>query len=115
MTIGPSDVPLYVQLANRLREQILSGAIPPTQPLPSKRALQREYGVALRTAERAFRVLRAEGLEGVQVVLLGVLHVAGAPELHQAQLVNVARERRLRHFNAAPAQFAPQLVLAGDS
>ena len=62
MTIGPSDVPLYVQLANRLREQILSGEIPPTQPLPSKRALQREYGVALRTAERAFRVLREEGL-----------------------------------------------------
>jgi DNA-binding GntR family transcriptional regulator len=62
MTIEPSDVPLYVQLANLLREQILSGEIPPTQPLPSKRALQREYGVALRTAERAFSVLRDEGL-----------------------------------------------------
>lgn len=62
MTIGPSDVPLYQQLASLLRERILSGEIPPTQPLPSKRALQREYGVALRTAEHAFRILREEGL-----------------------------------------------------
>jgi DNA-binding GntR family transcriptional regulator len=62
MTIGPSDVPLYRQLANLLREQILSGEIPPTQPLPSKRDLQRQYGVALRTAEHAFRILREEGL-----------------------------------------------------
>lgn len=30
------------------------------------------------------------------------------------QLVDIARERRLCHFEAAPAQLAPQLVLIGD-
>jgi GntR family transcriptional regulator len=57
-----SDVPLYVQLAGILREKILSGEIPPTQPLPSKRALRAEYQVAANTAQKAMDVLREEGL-----------------------------------------------------
>lgn len=62
MTIGPSDVPLYQQLADILREQIVSGEIPPTKALPSKKALRAQYAVAANTVERAYAVLKAEGL-----------------------------------------------------
>jgi DNA-binding GntR family transcriptional regulator len=62
MTIEPSDVPLYIQLADILREQILSGEIPPTQALPSKRELREQYQVAANTVDRAMAVLKAEGL-----------------------------------------------------
>lgn len=62
MTIEPSDVPLYVQLAGKLRERILSGEISPTQPMPSKRALREEFGVAANTVGHAYEVLKAEGL-----------------------------------------------------
>lgn len=60
--VSPSDVPLYIQIANILREQILSGEIPPTQAIPSKRVLRERYGVAANTVEGAYRVLREEGL-----------------------------------------------------
>lgn len=60
--IGPSDVPLYVQIADMLREKIASGEIPPSRPLPSKRALREEYGVAANTVEHAYQVLKDEGL-----------------------------------------------------
>jgi GntR family transcriptional regulator len=62
MTIEPSDVPLYLQLAAILRERILSGEIGPTQPLPSKRALREEFGVAANTVGHAYEVLKDAGL-----------------------------------------------------
>lgn len=60
--ISPSDVPLYVQLADILRELILSGETGPAQRLPSKAELRRQYGVGANTVDRAYAVLRAEGL-----------------------------------------------------
>jgi GntR family transcriptional regulator len=55
------DIPVYQQLAAILREQIDSGLIPPRRPIPSKRALVEEYGVAPGTVERALDVLREAG------------------------------------------------------
>jgi DNA-binding GntR family transcriptional regulator len=55
------DVPLYLQLASILREQIDSGQIPPRHAIPSKRTMMQEYGVAAGTVERALGELRADG------------------------------------------------------
>jgi len=57
-----SDVPVYRQLADLLRQRILSGEIGPRQPLPSGKQLVQEFGIARGTAERAINVLRSEGL-----------------------------------------------------
>lgn len=57
-----SDVPLYRQLADLLRQQILSGEIPPLSPLPSGKTLVETYGIARGTVEKAIRVLQSEGL-----------------------------------------------------
>ena len=47
------DVPVYIQLADILRAQIQSGELPPRRPVPSKRTLQQEYGVAGGTIDKA--------------------------------------------------------------
>jgi len=57
-----SDVPLYRQLADVLRQRIVSGDIQPLSPLPSGKTLVGTYGVARGTVEKAIRVLQSEGL-----------------------------------------------------
>jgi GntR family transcriptional regulator len=54
--------PVYLQLARILREMITSGEIAPRQPMPSIKSITQQYGVAKGTAEKAFGVLRHEGL-----------------------------------------------------
>ena len=56
------DVPVYIQLAGILRERIRSGDLAPRRPVPSKRSLQQQYGVAGGTIDKAIAILREEGL-----------------------------------------------------
>lgn len=56
------DVPVYVQLADILRARIKSGELAPRRPVPSKRTLMQDYGVAGGTIDKAIGVLRDEGL-----------------------------------------------------
>lgn len=59
----PDDkTPRYLQVAHALRDQIVSGALPPGSNLPSIRELQAQFGIADGTAARALRVLSDEGL-----------------------------------------------------
>ncbi len=52
----------YVQVADALREEILSGKLRPGQKLPSARQLSERFEVAVMTASSGVRVLRDEGL-----------------------------------------------------
>jgi len=56
------DEPVYLQLANILREMIETGEIQPRRALPSIRTLVQEQGVADQTVKKAIDVLRNEGL-----------------------------------------------------
>lgn len=56
------DVPVYIQLADILRARIASGELAPRRPVPSKRTLMQDYGVAGGTIDKALGILRAEGL-----------------------------------------------------
>lgn len=49
-------------LAAFLREQIMSGAIPPDRRIPSEKALSQTYGLARGTVAKAVHKLRQEGL-----------------------------------------------------
>jgi DNA-binding GntR family transcriptional regulator len=55
-------MPLYLQLANILREMIESGELPPRAPLPSESYLQQQHGVSRGTVRTAVSILRDEGL-----------------------------------------------------
>ncbi|MEU6024355.1 GntR family transcriptional regulator [Micromonospora sp. NPDC047134] len=63
MSIDPrSHTPVYVQLADLLRNQVESGELPPGAPLPSEARLSQEYGIGRAAVRRAISVLRFEGL-----------------------------------------------------
>ncbi|WP_087100057.1 GntR family transcriptional regulator [Nocardiopsis sp. JB363] len=54
--------PLYIQVADRLRERVRRGEFEPRVQLPSESMLVADYGIARETARRAIAVLRQEGL-----------------------------------------------------
>lgn len=56
------ELPKFVQMANRVRDRILSGDLRPGDEVPSERALATEWGVARPTAARALQELRSLGL-----------------------------------------------------
>jgi len=60
-----SDIPLAVQLAEQIRQAVLTGRLKPEGRLPSTRAFAEELGVSRATALAAYDQLIAEGyLEG---------------------------------------------------
>ena len=56
------DVPIYQQLADVLRKQIASGELAPRRPIPSKKTLMQEHGIAGGTVDKAVDLLKTEGL-----------------------------------------------------
>ena len=52
----------FEQVSDALRDRITRGEFGPGDQLPSYRQLKSEYGVAITTAQRAIRTLKAEGL-----------------------------------------------------
>lgn len=57
-----SSVPLYRQLVNALREDIVSGALAANYKLPSERELAERLGVNRATVLQAYQQLKSEGL-----------------------------------------------------
>jgi GntR family transcriptional regulator len=58
----PSDVPPFRQIAQVLREDIVSGRLAPEDQLPSENQLAEEHGTTRTTVRKAIALLRAEGL-----------------------------------------------------
>ena len=61
-SIKRKAVPLHAEMAEVLRQQILSGVFPPGARLPALRELTEELGVARMTAVQAMNTLEGEGL-----------------------------------------------------
>lgn len=70
-----SDIPVYLQLAEILRDKIRRGELQPRRPIPSIRTLQQTYEVSDGTVKKAVQVLRDEGL--VRTVLGRGVYVVG--------------------------------------
>jgi GntR family transcriptional regulator len=63
MTIDPrSHTPVYVQLADLIREQIESGDLPPGTSIGSETRLSQEHGIGRDAVRMAISLLRSEGL-----------------------------------------------------
>jgi DNA-binding FadR family transcriptional regulator len=56
--------PVYLQVAERIRDAILDGTLAVGEPLPSERSLQVTLGVGRTTVREALRALEAQGLIG---------------------------------------------------
>ncbi|MDP9845814.1 GntR family transcriptional regulator [Streptosporangium lutulentum] len=57
-----SDIHLYVQVADIIRQRVLAGHLSPGDAVPSETELKSTFGIARTTARQAIRMLRDEGL-----------------------------------------------------
>jgi DNA-binding transcriptional regulator YhcF (GntR family) len=57
-----SDVPLYLQLRDRITEGIAEGALVEGSTLPATRALAADFGINFHTVNKAYALLRQQGL-----------------------------------------------------
>ncbi|MEV4260579.1 GntR family transcriptional regulator [Kribbella sp. NPDC049584] len=89
----------YLQVAQAIRDSIVSGELRPGDRLPTGPKLAKELGVATMTVRRAIELLRREGLlrstQGVGVfVATSDINVSEPPDLEQQ--VRELRERVIR-------------------
>ena len=96
-----ANQPIYQQIAQQLRDQILSGQLQPGQALPSIRALAQGLKISVITTKRAYDELEAQGFLNT---------VAGKGCFVAEQNLELIREHRLRELEdhlAAAVQLAP--------
>lgn len=80
----------YAEIAAHYRQQIQDGALQPGETMPSLRQVCERFGVANTTANRAYRVLKLEGLTlpkaGVGTIVAGPIsnNIAARVRLHEA-------------------------------
>lgn len=87
---GRDGIPVYVQLANHLRQAIFTGDLDPGDPLPSEKDIAAATGISREPVRKALGVLLSEGL---------TVSTPGMPtrvaERRQARLMGPARYREL--------------------
>lgn len=57
-----SGVPIYTQIAQQLKEEIIAGNLKAGEPLPSIRGLASDLKISVITTKRAYEELEQEGL-----------------------------------------------------
>ena len=57
-----SDLPIYLQIVNQIKEAILRGILEENQMLPSMRALAKDLSISFITTKRAYEELEKQGL-----------------------------------------------------
>ena len=93
-----SGKPIYTQIADQVKEQIMTGALAPGEALPSIRSLARDLRVSVITTKRAYEELERAGY---------VVTVAGKGSFVAERDLELEQEARLReiesHLSAAAA------------
>ncbi|MCR5396282.1 MAG: GntR family transcriptional regulator [Lachnospiraceae bacterium] len=101
-----SGVPIYQQIADQFRADILSGKMKEGEFLPSIRSLAKELKISVITTMKAYEMLEAEGL---------VTAVQGKGFLVNAQDNELLREQHLRNVEAALTEAIQSAEIAGLS
>jgi GntR family transcriptional regulator len=113
-----SPVPLYHQLAEALRYQIATGALPPGTVLPPLRRAAAEWGVNLHTVRHAYAVLAEQRLVRTQAptgtVVLGAAPAPARGSAVDAFLGGVLREAAETH-GLSPAELQRRLALVAGA
>lgn len=55
------EEPIYLQIVNQIKEQIIKGELAESEPLPSIRSLAKELNISVITTKRAYDELEKEG------------------------------------------------------
>ena len=84
-----SDLPIYEQIAQQIKQHILSGALHEGDALPSIRALAKELRISVITTKRAFEELERDGF---------LYTVAGKGSFVAAQNLSLIKEEYLKRI-----------------
>lgn len=99
-----SDKPIYEQIAQQVRDGILTGALAPGERLPSIRSLAADLRISAITTKRAYQDLEAQGF---------IQTVPGKGCFVAEQNLELLREERLRNVEEALARAAREAAAAG--
>lgn len=61
-----SDIPIYIQIVEQVRQQVVNGGLSPGAQLPTVRALATELRINFNTVARAYRLLDEAGVISTQ-------------------------------------------------
>ena len=103
-----SGQPIYEQISHQIRDQILSGALPEGELLPSIRALAKDLRISVITTKRAYDELEREGL---------IVTAAGKGSFVAERNADWLREdvlRRIEDHLQQISQLAAQIGLSGE-
>lgn len=106
-----SKIPIYVQMATQLKNQIFSGELVVGSTLPSERAMAKLLSVHRNTVSKAYNELKAEELiESKQ----GVGYIVTMPEADETEDVRAGRNgtKGKRHGSFANGKAVPQAAKA---
>ena len=101
-----SGIPIYQQIADAFKEDILSGKLKQGEYLPSIRSLAKELRISVITTMKAYELLEAEGL---------VTGVQGKGFYVNAQDSEMLREQHLRKVEECLAEAMSAARIAGLS
>lgn len=101
-----SDEPIYVQIKNQIKAQIISGELEAGEQLPSIRFLAKELRVSMITAKRAFDELELDGF---------INSVQGRGNFVAAQNKELIREEYLKRIESKMQEIVKLSEIAGVS
>lgn len=61
-----SDIPIYLQIVEQIRQQVVSGGLKPGDQLPTVRALASDLRINFNTVSRSYRLLDEAGIISTQ-------------------------------------------------
>ena len=103
-----SELPIYAQIREQIKEQILNGSMEEGMVLPSIRQLAKELGISVITTTRAYNDLEQEGF---------IASIQGRGSIVQKKDNNMIREQYMKrieeHLESAIAT-AKQLEMEED-
>lgn len=99
-----SGEPIYRQIADQLKEDILTGRLKQGEYLPSIRSLAKDFKISVITTMKAYELLEAEGL---------VCAVQGKGFLVNAQDSEMLKEQHIRRVESSLLEAISAAKIAG--
>ena len=101
-----SGIPIYQQITDQFRTEILAGRIAPGEYLPSIRELAKELKISVITTMKAYEQLEAEGM---------ITAVQGKGFFVNEQNTEMMKEQHLRKVETALSEAIQSAEIAGMS
>lgn len=95
-----SGAPIYDQIYNQIKDQIIQGALQPDEAMPSIRGLARDLRISVITTKRAYEDLEADGFI-TTMPGRGSFVAPQNPALHREESLKQMEEHLLHAIDAA--------------